>query len=225
MSNFDEEQSRYWNSVKNKNRRAPTHHAARLYVLPKLNYLMRQHIFLDKRDRVLDVGAGSGLFSYYLDNISNVTAIDSSKIMLGQNPVDKKIIMNAKKLTFEDNSFDVVFSHAILHHINVKDRLDVINEMKRVSRKYVVFIEPNRNNPLMALFGLIKKEERGLLSFSRSYLNGLVSQSGLEIKNSISFGLITPNRMPIPRLIHNYIGRLFERPFPLGISNIVIANK
>jgi ubiquinone/menaquinone biosynthesis C-methylase UbiE len=60
-------------------------------------------------------------------------------------------------LKFEDNSFDVVFCHALLHHVDDIDR--VIGEMKRVSCKWIVLLEPNRNNPLMFLFSLLIKEE------------------------------------------------------------------
>ena len=88
--------------------------------------------------------------------------------MLALNPVKKTLLMDAADLRFHDDSFDVVFCHALLHHVKNMDR--VVLEMRRVSRKYVVILEPNVLNPLMFLFAASKKEERGALKFTLSYL-------------------------------------------------------
>ena len=51
---------------------------------------------------------------------------------------------DAKKIKFNDNSFELVFSLTALENMDhIKN--DVIHEMIRVSSKYVIFIEPFRD--------------------------------------------------------------------------------
>jgi ubiquinone/menaquinone biosynthesis C-methylase UbiE len=56
-------------------------------------------------------------------------------------------LMDANDLQFEDNSFDLVFGDAILHHL---DFLKALDEIKRVLRPQgrMVFTEPLGNNPV-----------------------------------------------------------------------------
>jgi SAM-dependent methyltransferase len=55
--------------------------------------------------------------------------------------------MDANDLQFEDNSFDLVFGDAILHHLDFVKALD---EIKRVLKPHgkMVFTEPLGNNPV-----------------------------------------------------------------------------
>ncbi len=224
MSDFNERQLAYWLSPEQKERRHPSHHIIKAYVEPKLDYLARFVPFSQKL-KVLDVGAGNGFFSYYFDEIADTTAVDYSDVILQENPIHKKQVMDARDLKFSDGSFDLVFCHALLHHIEKSERRLVVEEMKRVSSNFVVAIEPNRNNPLMALFGLLKKEEHGTLDFSLNYLRRLIESTDLKVLDVTSFGLLTPNRMPVPKFLLSLVVSLFERPLWNGISNIVIARK
>ena len=156
MKDFNTLQSEYWHSQVQKERRDPRHPIVRAYVEPKLAYIAK-FIQFNKSLKFLEVGAGNGYFSYYLDHLADLTATDYSDVILEHNPVAQKKIMDARRIEFVDKSFDVVFCHALLHHIDKNERAMVIQEMQRVSRGYVVSIEPNRNNLLMALFGLLKK--------------------------------------------------------------------
>ena len=113
-----------------------------------------------------------------------------------------------------------MFCHALLHH--VENPGHVIHEMKRVSKRKVVILEPNRNNPFMFLFSMLVKEERKTLRFSLSYLEHMVKQQGLDVCNSFSYGMIVPNRMPT--LLLPLVNR-FNFKQPLGMTNFVIAEK
>jgi phosphatidylethanolamine/phosphatidyl-N-methylethanolamine N-methyltransferase len=73
-------------------------------------------------DRVLLIGAGTGLDLHYLLHCSNIMAIDVSQAMLAKLqtqsenlgiPVSTKI-MDAKDLSFPNESFDVVILHLIM---------------------------------------------------------------------------------------------------------------
>ena len=170
--------------------------------------------------KLLDVGCGNGFFTFYFDKVCDTCGVDFSEKMLALNPVEKKMLMDAKDLKFKDDSFDVVFCHALLHHVEDIDR--VVSEMKRVSRKYVVILEPNILNPLMFLFSIIKKEERGALRFSLSFLRKLIERNGLSMLASFSYGLIVPNKTPLFLLP---VMRWFNFKQPFGMTNFLITQK
>ncbi len=212
-------QKDYWERKQLKQRRRPQHPVIAAYVLPKINVL-RRYVEITPQTRLLDVGCGNGFFTYYFDKICDVHGIDFSEKMLEINPVKKTSLMSADDLKFDDNSFDVAFCHALLHH--VENIANVIQEMQRVSKKYVIILEPNRNNPLMFLFSSLVKQERKALKFSLSYLRNLVTENNLRVVTSFSYGMIVPNKTPtfaLPLL------RLFNFKQPLGLTNFVIAQK
>lgn len=212
-------QKEYWESDIWDKRRPPSHPVVIEFALPKIQEI-RKIVPIHKTTKLLDVGAGDGHLSYWWDKICQVTAIDFSERMIEMNPVKNKHIMNATNLRFRDNFFDVVFCCAFLHHVN--DLNKIIQEMKRVSKKYIVILEPNRNNPLMFLFLSMVSEERKGLRFSLSFLKRLVKANGLKTISSFSYGLIVPNKTPeflLPIL------RLFNFKFFFGITNVLICEK
>jgi len=212
-------QKDYWERKQLSKRRPPQHPVIKAYVLPKIKAL-RGILHIDKDTSLLDVGCGNGFFTFYFDQICKTCGVDFSDKMIALNPVKNTFCMDANHLDFKDNSFDIVFSHALLHH--VKDEDAVIREMRRVSKKYVVFLEPNRNNPFMFLFSLIVREERKALRFFPSYLAGLAARNGLRVIGSFSFGMIVPNKTP--ECFLPFIG-MFDKKIPLGMTVFTIAEK
>ncbi|MBN1576887.1 MAG: methyltransferase domain-containing protein [Chitinispirillaceae bacterium] len=218
-SKFLETQKQYWKRDSLEKRRDANHPVVLDYVLPKISQI-RKTVSITSSTRLLDVGCGNGFFTCHFDKICDTTGIDFSEKMIALNPVLKKRVMNAHQLEFDDDSFDVVFCHALLHHVDNIDK--VIREMKRTSRKWVVILEPNRNNPLMFLFSAIVKEERKALHFSLSYLQRLARNNGLFIEDAFSFGMLVPNKTPtflLPLI------KRFNFPFAFGITNFLIAKK
>ncbi|MFH1610426.1 MAG: class I SAM-dependent methyltransferase [Patescibacteria group bacterium] len=219
MIDEDKFQKQYWERKTLEKRRTPVNKVIRSYVLPKIKEIRKQ-VDINENTTLLDVGAGSGAFSFWFDKICKTTAIDYSSHMTKLNPIKNKLCMDAQKMTFIDNNFDIVFCHAFLHHIdNIQA---VLKEMKRVSKKYIVIMEPNRNNPAVFLFSLIVKEERLALKFSLKYLKEQIKKADLEIISAYPYGLMTPNKCPAFLLP---ILKLFNRRFFLGITNIAIAKK
>ena len=212
-------QKAFWERDDLNKRRKPSHPVIRAFVEPKITEI-EKYIEIEKNSDLLELGAGNGFFSFYLENICNLTATDYSRKRIELNPAKSKRVMDASNIEFEDNSFDIVFESNLLHHVVDIDR--VISEMKRVSKKYLVFIEPNRNNPLMFLFGLLKKVERNSLKFSLRYMRHLATNEGLEIVSSITMGLVLPNKTP------SWLLPILEKidgKFQLWFYNIVIAEK
>ncbi|MGK2932897.1 MAG: class I SAM-dependent methyltransferase [Solirubrobacterales bacterium] len=110
----------------------------------------------------LEIGAGTGYFSLNLASqglIGNLTATDISPGMLRSLkktadslgvPVNT-VVTEAEVLPFEDDSFDVVLGHAVLHHIPDLDR--AFSEFFRVLRPGGVIVfcgEPSRYGDRLA---------------------------------------------------------------------------
>jgi ubiquinone/menaquinone biosynthesis C-methylase UbiE len=212
-------QKDYWERKALDERRPPDHPVVRHYALSKIEQI-RRYVPLEKDTRLLDVGCGNGFFSYSFGQICNTVGVDFSEKMLSKNPISKKLLMEANHLFFQDFAFDVVFCHALLHHVENMD--GVLGEMKRVSRRYVVVLEPNRNNPLMFLFSALVPEERKALKFSMGFLKETMAQNGLKVIAAFSHGTTVPNKTPAALLP---LVKLLDFNYPFGMTNILIAER
>lgn len=212
-------QKEYWERKSLEDRRPPDHPVVRQYVRPKIE-LIQKFIPLENGTRLLDVGCGNGFFSYHFDQVCDTVGVDFSEKMLAKNPIAQKLLMDASHLSFQDLAFDMVFCHALLHHVDNID--EVLQEMRRVSRKYVVVLEPNRNNPLMFLFSALVPEERKALSFSIGYLRKKLEENKLKVTASFSHGMTVPNKTPAFLLP---LMKLLDFRQPFGMTNILIAER
>jgi ubiquinone/menaquinone biosynthesis C-methylase UbiE len=212
-------QKDYWERKALDDRRSPDHPVVREYVEPKIR-LIRRFVPMDQDTRLLDVGCGNGFFSVPFEKICQTVGVDFSEKMLAKNPIQHRLLMDAQRLSFQDMAFDVVFCNALLHHVDDID--GVLKEMRRVSRKYVVILEPNRNNPLMFLFSALVPEERKATEFSLGYLKGKLVQNQLKVLAAFSQGMTVPNKMPMVLLP---LLRLLDFRQPLGMTNILIAER
>lgn len=209
-------QWKYWE--KERKRRAPDHQVVEAFVTPKIEFI-QEYVDL-KSVKVLDVGCGNGFFTYYFSQLARTVGVDYSTYMLSINPCEPLVHGSALSLPFKDSNFDLVFCSNLLHHL--KDPTIAIREMVRVSKKFVILSEPNRNNPLMALFSVISAEERGVLKFSLNYMKELVGLCELKIIASSSMGLIVPNKTPASLL---GVLRKVDRKTPIGFYNVIISEK
>jgi len=83
---------------------------------------------------------------------------------------------DALALPFASGAFDVVLCRDLLHH--VQDRASALRELRRVCRPggRVLVIEPNGRNPLIALFALALRHERGQLQTSPRRLQDMAAR-------------------------------------------------
>ena len=209
-------QAGYFNEVAY---RDPMHPVVSAYADSKILYIGR-HVPLDCR--ILDVGCGNGIFTIRFARAgARVVGLDYSPFLLAQNPhADGLICGDATRLPFPDESFDATFEANVLHHVS--ERESVIRELVRTSRRYVVLLEPNRNNPLMFGFAMVVRAERGLLISTMSHLQGEVRRCGLRLVASLTTGMISQNNTPtsvIPLL------KRFDRQIWWGEYHILIAEK
>lgn len=215
-------QKEYWDN--NKNARGYDHPVVKFFALQRLEYI-KKYIDLKAQKSVFDVGCGDGFATYYLtEYIKKVEGGDISELMLKNNPLPRASlkIVDAENLDLPDSSYDMTIMWEVLHHL--KDPAKSVREMARVSRKYVVIFEPNRDNILQFGFGLLNKEERGTLRSSRAYLASLARQADLKIVAIDFCGKIPPNKTPI--WLFNIVKRLpFVSNRLTGISVAIIAEK
>ena len=200
--------------------RDPLERVVTAYASPKIDYI-RRVVSLDNRSSILDLACGNGVFTYHLSGISHfVVGLDLSDHLLLQNRYGQRVCADAHGLPFSDGSFDVVFEANLLHH--VEDRDPIIAEMKRVSRRYLVFVEPNRYNPLMFLFSLAVPAERGGLKSSARALKELVESNGLRCRSAMTTGMISQNNTP--EFLVPFLQR-FDRQIWWGEYTILIAEE
>jgi tRNA (uracil-5-)-methyltransferase TRM9 len=93
---------------------------------------------IPKNSYVLDAGCGNGKNMIYMNKRNiNTIGIDFSTKLLD---VCKNKSLNVQEadiryLPYDDNTFDFVISIAVIHHLsNETDRINALNEMKRVCK-------------------------------------------------------------------------------------------
>jgi pseudaminic acid biosynthesis-associated methylase len=93
---------------------------------------------LNKESAILEVGAGSGLQMKLLHQMGyrDIVGIEPLEYARASSDIDilEGDIFN---LPFDDDSFDLVFTSAVLIHIAPKDIVRAVNEIIRVSRCYI----------------------------------------------------------------------------------------
>ena len=187
-------QKDYWEH--NANARDYKHPVVDFFVKQRIDWV-KKYIDLSKVKSAYDVGCGDGFATYYFDKIiPKVEGGDIAEYMLDKNPLprNKLQVIDAEDLPLKNRSYDLVYTWEVLHHVPNPQK--AVNEMARVSKKYVLIFEPNRNNPLKFMFGLLNKQERGTLRSTRKYLRKLCLNAGLEIIACQYVGKITPNKTP-----------------------------
>lgn len=100
--------------------------------LNKIN-IIKNNIKINKNDKLLDVGCGTGISS---DFNCFCVGVDNSIGLLKQNK-KTKIFALAENLPFKNNSIDMVISVTAIHNFN--DINKSLREIKRVGRKKFVF--------------------------------------------------------------------------------------
>jgi phosphatidylethanolamine/phosphatidyl-N-methylethanolamine N-methyltransferase len=130
----------------------PTLHPGRL--------VAREQMGIQANDRILEVGVGTGINTSLYPRNCHVTGIDLSTSMLekARERVAREGIrnvrlleMDAARLTFADNSFDIVYAPYLVSV--VPDPVQVVREMRRVCRpggKIIILNHFRSANPILS---------------------------------------------------------------------------
>jgi SAM-dependent methyltransferase len=207
-------------------------HKFRSYDHPVVSFFARQRIahigqWIDLASirNALDVGCGDGFSTYYMQQaVPKLCAMDRAKRMLKRHPLKSQGIVlesDASRIPFQDNAFDLVYCWELLHHVS--NPAAILSEMARVSRRYVLVAEPNRNNPFQFGFALWNREHRWVLRFSLGYVKSLVERAGLKVEKACQAGSIFPNVTPM--LLFPLLQQIPYRLPLVGISNWVLGSK
>jgi SAM-dependent methyltransferase len=219
MPTNDRRQRQYWE--RDHGFRPFDHPVVRLFAEQRLAFLASL-VDLASIRRALDVGCGEGFSTYYARRrVPEVWGTDRSTRMLAGHPLrgERRLVAaDARALPYAAATFDLVYGWEVLHHVSAPET--VIAEMARVSRRFVLVVEPNRYHPAQFAFALLDPEHRWVLRYSRRFLERLCRAGGVRVVSSATGGHIFPNRSPL------WMARLAARlPYasPIGISNWVLG--
>jgi ubiquinone/menaquinone biosynthesis C-methylase UbiE len=206
-SNHVERQSRFYGTGAHAHlqSRADDHYAA------KLAARLARGLDMKAGDRVLEVGAGFGRFTFpLLSHCASVVALDLSERMLAslERVRDERGIPEARcRLVcgdvdaLDEASVEAPFDHVVgfffLHHLD-----DQARTLQRLARWIapsggIGFVEPNRRNPLFALQVLACpdmswREERGMFRLTGAAVEAAYRSAGLNDIRSETFGFFPP---------------------------------
>jgi ubiquinone/menaquinone biosynthesis C-methylase UbiE len=157
----------------------------------------------------LEIGSGTGYFSLnllQLGVIERLTATDISPGMLERLSRTAEalgleastVVTDAEELPFDDESFDIVFGHAVLHHIPDVDR--AFTEFRRVLRPggVVAFCgEPSRYGDRLAAIPkqaglLVAPAWRGLLQARRRAVPEAELSNGHGLEGEVDVHAFAP---------------------------------
>ncbi len=109
------------------------------------------HYSLDKSSSILDIGSGKGFMLHdFMEAIPGikVRGIDISPYAIENSLEDVKPFQqvgDAKKLPFEDNSFDLAVSIVTLHNLEIEECGQSLREIERVSRNAFITLDAYSN--------------------------------------------------------------------------------
>lgn len=173
--------------------------------------------------KILDVGCGDGsdaqifINQYKLDTYGiDIYEDDNIKDMKGLKFLKAGIL----NIPFKDNTFDYVFLHDVLHHID-EDHQDyakhiaALKELKRVVKKggYIIIVEGNRYNPL---FYPHMVKMLGHNHFKQSYFKKIIT----EVFPSATFKYFEAHLYPV-RYIK--IWKIYEKVMELIMPKSILA--
>lgn len=151
------------------------------YLAKRVSFI-RQHVAPGK---ALDVGCGTGVLAAKLsDEGYDVTCVDPFRGML-RFVKQRKQDLNAvhafgEHLPFADNSFDLTYCVAVMHHVAAEDAVrETVLEMTRVTRPggHVLIWDHNPRNPYWPILMKRVPQDTGAerLIPEREFLSGLAA--------------------------------------------------
>jgi len=123
-------------------------------------YLVSRH--MKDAKNALEVGCGCGYIMENLKDILQITGIDTSQkeVLCARERGFSAIKANGENIPYPDNYFDIVYGNYLL--LWTKNPLKVVEEMFRVSKRYVVFFaEPYWNGAIYHPSWLEKVVKKG----------------------------------------------------------------
>lgn len=166
----------------------------------KNDFFNKLGVDFEKGKKILDVGCGDGSDAQiFIESYG----LDFYGIDIYKNPKIKKNKLNFKigtihKIPYKSESFDYVYTHDVLHHIEEQVQSDNtillgFKELRKVCKKrgFIVIVEANRFNPLFYPHMVLMKKHNHL---TQSKFKRLVKQEFL--KDNIRFKFFEAHLYP-----------------------------
>lgn len=178
------------------------HHVDELAQTPGFERLREEilsHAELASNDRVLDVGAGTGLLALAIaPYVSHVTAVDNSPAVCRLLEAKARdiaitnltvVVADARNLPLPSSSIDLALSNYCLHHLDDADKLVALRELARVLRPggqlvigdmmFNVGFRTARDRRVVArlAFAMLRNHPAGLLRLLSNVVKTLVAPS------------------------------------------------
>lgn len=135
------------------------------------------------------------------------------------------VVADGRKLNmFADHSFDIVFSNAVLEHLDVAGQRQMAAEIRRIGRGYFVQT-PNRNFPLDIHF------QYPLLQFFPAAIARSVrpEAAGVRLLTKAEFGRLFPDSriaterlLGVPKSYIAYADPVLRNPLPRASSQVTV---
>ena len=91
-------------------------------------------------EKILEIGKGNGFVSDYLKR----SGFDVATFDFDEN-LDPDIVGDVREINLPENSFDVVTAFEILEHIPFNDVESVLEEISKITKRYVIISLPYRS--------------------------------------------------------------------------------
>lgn len=180
----------------------------------KLSEQLLQLVPSSAASRILEVGCGAGRFTLHLLQRfpGNLVALDLSEALLDQLRAKLRELPEAARnrcqvvsgdlhhldgTVIGQGGFDAIIGFFFLHHL---DQLtDALRQLRRWLRPggRMVFLEPNRRNPLFLLQVLCCpdmswSEEQGMFRLGRARIRSAFNSAGMSMPTIRTFGCFPP---------------------------------
>lgn len=193
-------------------------HVPRYPSLKRLYAKMDAVVRTASGQKVLDLGCGTGERSAQLLKCgASVEGIDISPVYIEQAeelaaelgvPPSRYCfqVMDAHRLQFDDNTFDLVIGEGILHHLDLFVSTDEIRRVLKPGGR-ALFLEPLAANPLLKIFRLLTPRARTVdeKPLSRKDLSWFDAHEGWDVQSEYCGILAAPTAVATSILL---------RPFP-----------
>lgn len=153
---------------------------------------------INRMKKILEIGCGQGFncFIYSKKSKTKVYGVDFSKedirIAKSRYPSIEFKLMNAEKMKFKKNTFDVVYALDVLEHVDKLDK--VIKEVNRVLKKNGKFIvnvpHPKSEEWLLKIRPTYFKEIHHVRIFKDEDMEKAVLKNGFELVKKQNKGFL-----------------------------------
>lgn len=163
---------------------------------------------------LLDIGCGGGDIVRYLAKLSKLDGIDLQLTGIDPDPRAIEFALenspetnlrflniNSSELAASGETFDLVISNHLLHHLSVEELYKVCRDSMQLSRRLVLFNDIERSDIGFAAFSLLSPvffrnsfiSEDGITSIRRSYTRGELQQAlpdGWQVQRMFPYRLL-----------------------------------